>query len=179
MSPLHSPILAVFHGWPQRCHYHHHCCPKWEGACFLILLSTFAINPADFICLLSCLRNCLVFRRADWLPFYSTAFVRSAQVGTCTFINVARGLCPPVSQPWAASYTQEIWLLREEENQSRQAEKTKGSWGDCRNFLGIMSEDWIVHRRLDSLAFKKHLTQGTRALAQTNKHFSHGLENRP
>lgn len=95
MSRPHFPILAVFHGWPQCCHHCHHRCPEWEGSCFPILLSTSAINPMGFICLLSFLRNCLVFRPGDWLPFYFTAFVWSAQVGTCTFISMTHGLRPP------------------------------------------------------------------------------------
>lgn len=165
MSCFHAVILAVFHGWPQRCHYQHHRCPEWEGSCFLILLSTSATNPVGFICLLSSLRNCLVFRRTERLPFYSTAFIGSAQVGMHTFITVTPGLRPPCLSATGSGFPQEIWLLREQENQSCRAEKTKGSWSDCWNFLGIMSEDWIVHWWLYSLAFKKHPSQGTRLLA--------------
>lgn len=109
---------GVFPGWRQRCHCHHHGCPEWEGSCFLILLSTSAINPVDFICLLSSLRNCLVFRRADGLPFYSTAFAGSAQVGMHTFIVATPGLHPPCLSATDSRFPQDIWLLREQEKQS-------------------------------------------------------------
>lgn len=62
---------------------------------------------------------------------------------------------------WAGSLIWEIWLVREQGNQSFWAEKKKGSWGDCKDLVGIMRGDWIVHRWLCSLAFMKHLSQGT------------------
>lgn len=68
----------------------------------------------------------------------------------------------PSFHPRAWTLTQEIWLMREQGNQSCRAKENKGSWGDCKDLLGIMREDWMVHRRLYSLAFKEHLSQGTR-----------------
>lgn len=151
---------------------------KRRPLCFPILLRTSAINLVGFTCLLPSLTCCFVFEASDGMPFGFTAFTRSFQTRSRSLISTVHRACAhPILSPMGGRFSPGD-LTRERMRKSKlPGRENKGSGGDCRDLLGIVSHDWSVHRRLYSLAFKNLLSQGTRP-AQTNKHFSHSFKNK-
>ena len=136
---------------------------NWRLPRFSSLLCVSAVNPGDFVCLLPSSEMLLGIQSSRLCAFLLHCLrLVCSNWGTQLYQHNSRSALTPSFHPRAGGLIQEICLVREQGSQSWRAERNKGSWGDFRDLLGIMREDWSMHRRLYCLAFQKHLSQNTR-----------------